>query len=384
MAFLAVSETDVEGPADQMDGTWMELPRISTDRQDFARTFTLTSVSRLENVAPAKRTEQIMGSTGVAPRPKRADNTGSAYYVRSERRWRAQFFDGNGKLRHLSGKTQQEVVARLDKAIAERDRGILGLAPKDTPTVGEYFDAWLQSKYDLKPKTRDRYRNDIDLYIRPHLGHIRLDQLKAPMIEALYGRLLNDHGLAPATVRHVHATLSTALRQAHHHDLLPTPLMTKVKAPRVPATERKIIPEHTIRAVLSKAKSQGLRPYVRWRLAFLWGLRQGEVLGLRWSDVDLDTGYIRISQQMQYFPGEGMKAGSIYDNINRFILPAIASEDRLLPLTALVTPTFSLAALRQAAQRGRLNATQTSDGRWLATRRDVDNYARNKGQHRRR
>ena len=251
-----------------------------------------------------------MGSTGAAPRPKRVNNTGSAYYVRSEGRWRAQFFDGNGKLRHLSGKTQQEVVARLDKAIAERDRGALGLAPKDTPTVGEYFNAWLQSKYDLKPKTRNRYRNDIDLYIRPHLGHIRLDQLRAPMIEALYGRLLNDHGLAPATVRHVHATLSTALQQAHQHDLLPTPLMTKVKAPRVPAKERKIIPEHTIRAVLSKAKSQGLRPYVRWRLALLWGLRQGEALGLRWADVDLDSGYIHIGQQMQYFAGEGMKPGS--------------------------------------------------------------------------
>lgn len=249
-----------------------------------------------------------MSSTSATPRPKRVNNTGSAYYVRSEKRWRAQFFDATGKLRHLSGKTQQEVVARLDRAIVERDQGTLGLAPKVTPTVGEYFDAWLQSKYDLKPKTRDRYRNDIDLYIRPYLGHVRLDQLKASMIESLYGRLLNERGLAPATVRHVHATLSTALRQAHHHDLLPTPLMAKVKAPRVPAVKRKIIPEQTIRELLQRAESQGLRPYVRWRLALLWGLRQGEVLGLRWSDVDLETGYIHIRQQMQYFPGEGMKA----------------------------------------------------------------------------
>jgi hypothetical protein len=91
---------------------------------------------------------------------------------------------------------------------------------------------------------------------------------------------------------------------------------------------------------------------------------------------------MRKADNDDFGPLGEMIARSIYDNINRFILRAIASEDRLLPLTALVTPNFSLAALRQAAQRGRLNATQTSDGRWLTTRQDLDNYARNKGQHR--
>lgn len=90
---------------------------------------------------------------------------------------------------------------------------------------------------------------------------------------------------------------------------------------------------------------------------------------------------MRKADSDDFGPLGEMIARSIYDNINRFILPAIASEDRLLPLTALVTPKFSLAALRQAAQRGRLNATQTSDGRWLTTRKDVENYARTKGKH---
>lgn len=78
-----------------------------------------------------------------------------------------------------------------------------------------------------------------------------------------------------------------------------------------------------------------------------------------------------------------MIARAIYDNINRFVLPAIAGEARLVPLAALVTHEFSLAALRQAAQRGRLKALQTPDGTWQSTRKDVSNYRRAKGKHKR-
>lgn len=77
-----------------------------------------------------------------------------------------------------------------------------------------------------------------------------------------------------------------------------------------------------------------------------------------------------------------MIARAIYDNINRFVLPAIAGEARLVPLAALVSKDFSLAALRQAAQRGRLKAIQTPDGVWQSTRKDVNDYRRNKGKHR--
>lgn len=77
-----------------------------------------------------------------------------------------------------------------------------------------------------------------------------------------------------------------------------------------------------------------------------------------------------------------MIARAIYDNINRFVLPAIAGEARLVPLAALVSKDFTLAALRQAAQRGRLKAIQTPDGVWQSTRKDVNAYRRTKGKHR--
>ena len=77
-----------------------------------------------------------------------------------------------------------------------------------------------------------------------------------------------------------------------------------------------------------------------------------------------------------------MIARAIYENINRFVLPAIAGEDRPVPLASLVSSDFSLAALRQAAQRGRLDALQTPDGVWQSTRKAVDDYRRNRGKHR--
>jgi len=77
-----------------------------------------------------------------------------------------------------------------------------------------------------------------------------------------------------------------------------------------------------------------------------------------------------------------MIARAIYDNINRFVLPAIAGEARPVPLAALVSKEFSLAALRQAAQRGRLKAIQAPDGVWQSTRKDVADYRRSRGKHR--
>lgn len=68
------------------------------------------------------------------------------------------------------------------------------------------------------------------------------------------------------------------------------------------------------------------------------------------------------------------------DNVNRFILPNIAGPARLVPLAALVDETFSIAALRQAAQRGRLEAYQGADGIWRSNRKAVDEYSRTKGR----
>ncbi|MEO8107979.1 MAG: Fic family protein, partial [Actinomycetes bacterium] len=71
----------------------------------------------------------------------------------------------------------------------------------------------------------------------------------------------------------------------------------------------------------------------------------------------------------------------MYDNLNRFIVPNVAGPDRLIPLAALANTEFSVAALRQAAQRGRLEAIQGGDGIWRSSRKAVQAYKRRKGKH---
>ena len=83
-----------------------------------------------------------------------------------------------------------------------------------------------------------------------------------------------------------------------------------------------------------------------------------------------------------YGPLGEILARAMYDNLNRFIVPALAEPNRLVPLAALVNEEFSLAALRQAAQRGRLDAMQTSDGVWHASREAVEEYRRTKRRRR--
>lgn len=84
----------------------------------------------------------------------------------------------------------------------------------------------------------------------------------------------------------------------------------------------------------------------------------------------------------EYGPLGEILARAMYDNLNRFIVPSLAGPDRLVPLAALIDDTFSLAALRQAAQRGRLEALQGSDGVWRSSRSAVDAYLRSKGTRR--
>lgn len=87
---------------------------------------------------------------------------------------------------------------------------------------------------------------------------------------------------------------------------------------------------------------------------------------------------LRKADEADYGPLGELLARSMTDNINRFILPSVAGPARLVPLAALVDDDLSLVALRQAANRGRLDAQQRSDGVWLSTRRAVDNYKKSR------
>ncbi len=120
---------------------------------------------------------------------RRARGEGSIY-KRRDGRWCGKYTDANGKTRYVYGKTKAEVRAKLTKAVAEKDRGIVYDA--GTLTVAEYLDKWLDSIEDtLRSRAFQRYEETTRLHIKPTLSKVRLSRLNALHLQDLYRTKLN-------------------------------------------------------------------------------------------------------------------------------------------------------------------------------------------------
>ena len=155
------------------------------------------------------------------------------------------------------------------------------------------------------PSTWKRYGLDIDRHITQTLGNLRLDKVTPLAVENLY-RNLQKEGLSANTVRHTHAVLRASYREAFRLGIVVVNVMDRVRAPKAVRPEIHHMSLDQAKVVLDQARGRGTRAYARWALALRWGPRQGEVLGLRWSDVDLETGRIQIRQALQRRTGAGL------------------------------------------------------------------------------
>lgn len=165
--------------------------------------------------------------------------------------------------------------------------------------VGQYLDEWLAGKAKLRPSTRTSYRQHIDLYLKPMLGHIRLTDLRANHVEAMVTSLRGEpRNLGVATTRRVFATLRGSLNKAQRQGLI---AMNPCAYVELESEE-----EHRRPSVVWTAEQVGafLDAIEDHRLALLYevtvkaGLRRGEVIGLRWSDLDLDNGVLLVTQNV--------------------------------------------------------------------------------------
>jgi integrase len=164
-------------------------------------------------------------------------------------------------------------------------------------TVAEYLDRWLAaSARSLRQKTLERYRELVRIHVVPIVGGVRLEKLQPLHLERVYQEILAK-GRSGQTALHVHRLLFTALRQAVAWQLLHRNVAEAVTAPK---PEPKDIPPLTrkdVEKLLQVVKDTDLE--VLTVLALGTGMRLGEVLGLRWQDVDLEGGRARIVQTIQ-------------------------------------------------------------------------------------
>lgn len=219
---------------------------------------------------------------------RRANGEGSI----SERKnggWMGQYYvelPAGRKRRTLYAKTQREVRTKLTEALAQRDKGIV-LDDKNL-TVGEYLDSWLSDavRGTIRESTYSRNKYLIESHIKPSLGGKKLKNLNALHIQSFYRDRL-DYGLDPATVQKAHHVLRKALTQAVRWDLIVRNPSDHVKAPTPSSKEMHPLSAEQSRQLLQTASGERFESlYV---LAIHVGMRQGELLGLKWEDVDLDT-----------------------------------------------------------------------------------------------
>jgi integrase len=219
---------------------------------------------------------------------------------RADGRWEARITLEGGRVKSFYGQTRAEVVTRLTRAQHERAQGLL-IALDERQTVAQYLASWLATvKPAVRPRTWTRYEVAIRVHIVPALGKHRLTRLTAQHVQQLYAAKLEE-GLASGTVRHLHATLHGALDQAVRLHIIPRNVSDIVTPPRPSRNEMQILTPEQAQTFLRAVSGQRLEAlYV---LGLTTGMREGELLGLRWRDVDLDAGVLHITSTLHHTRG---------------------------------------------------------------------------------
>jgi integrase len=205
--------------------------------------------------------------------------------------------DGTKKRRSAYAKTRAEAAEKLAAAIADRDRGLNFDA--GTLTLGEHLDRYLEdARGRLRPKPFNRAEGLVRNHIEPTLGNLKLKDLSPAHLRGLYAAKL-DSGLSGRTVSYIHVTLYGALKQAVEDGLIPRNPAATVKPPRADKSEMTPLSPTQAKALLDTARAMDDRWSALYVLAVSTGLRQGELLGLRWEDVDMEGAMVRVRHTLQ-------------------------------------------------------------------------------------
>jgi len=232
---------------------------------------------------------------------KRANGEGSIYR-RQDGRWSASLTLPKGRRWHFTHKDREEVARQLTSVRKKRDDGLPPIVERQT--VAQFLQRWLAaSKPSLRIRTSERYEQLVRLHVTPVLGRVQLANLTPLHLQRLYSNKIEE-GLSSTTVHHLHAMLHRALKQAVRWNLAQRNVADFADPPRVQHHEITTLSAKQASDLLAAA--HGDRLEALYVMAVTTGMRQGELLGLRWRDVDLDRSSVQIRSTMQAAKG-GLK-----------------------------------------------------------------------------
>lgn len=254
---------------------------------------------------------------------KRRANGEGSIRKRKDGRWEGRYTAGRdpstGKpiYKNVLGKTQAEVKEKLKTAIEKNSR-------LDTRsghyTVGQWLDTWMENyaKLQVRPSSHKTYQGFIENHIKPAIGDIPLERLTTMDLQRLYKHLLENgrvaciasrnkpRGLSVKTVRNINQMISSALNCAMDQRLIPTNPSKGCVLPKLEKREMKILPPESLGTFFEEAKRISVFELCYIDLAT--GLRRGELLGLKWSDIDLKKGIIHVRRQVLRQNGKVVEA----------------------------------------------------------------------------
>jgi integrase len=280
-------------------------------------------------------------------------------------RYTVQTPDGP-KRKTIYGKRYRDVEKQLNEARANADQGLIFDAGK--LTTADYLDRWLADsvKDTVRTRTYERYESLVRVHISPALGRVKLKNVTPAHIRGLYREKL-EAGLAPRTVQYIHRTLSKALKQAVMDGMIPRNAAAAVQPPQARKEEIQPLSREQVWVFLDTVSGDRLEAlYV---VAISAGLRQGELLGLKWEDLDLDAGILQVRRTLSE-----TRDGRVFE-------PPKSGKGRRIRLTKRAVAALRSHRARQAEEKLRLGTLWQENGLVFASEAGTPIGGRNLIRH---
>lgn len=264
--------------------------------------------------------------------PTRRGHNEGTVRQRPDGTWEARVSLPGGKRKSVYAKTRREVQDKLRAAQRDLDAG-LDLSAR-SQTVAQFLTRWLEdtARPTIRPSTYASYAGHVHHHLIPALGHHQLAKLTPQHVQRMM-QVMTAKGLSPRTVAYARAVLRRALGYAIKWSLVGRNVATLVDPPRAVRAPVQPLTAAQVRLFLDATKEDRLGPLIH--VAIASGLRQGELFGLRWRDVDLDAGTLTVRYAMQRIVG-----------VPTFVEPKTVLSRRTVPL-----PPSAVAALRRQRTR---------------------------------
>ncbi|CAA9379473.1 MAG: hypothetical protein AVDCRST_MAG93-9070, partial [uncultured Chloroflexia bacterium] len=234
---------------------------------------------------------------------KRRGHNEGTIRQRTDGAWEARLSLPGGKRKSFYGKTRREVQDKLRTAQRDLDNGVDLTTEK--LTIARFLDQWLAAsiKPSVRAKTYEGYESIVRVRVVPHIGRKSLGRITPLEVQALYADLATA-GLSNRSIHHTHRVLHHAFTQAMRWGLIARNPCDGVTPPTPGRREMHVLTQAQVAAFLDATRDH--RMHALYVLAVTTGMRLGELLGLRWEDVDLESGKVVVRRALQPQRGSGL------------------------------------------------------------------------------